>query len=133
MTNAPLPAHEFRLAHLFKAVSFTLVGVASFAGLLHLGAALRVLPRPRSTLDMDRTILIHQASSSGEFNGARQIAGRIRDIVFTAGTVRFHVTTDAGPRIMVKLHAQRQSPEFEVGQAVVLTCRSADTILIPKE
>ena len=62
-TERPL-AREFQLTDLFKAVSLIFGGLAIFAAILHLGAALRVLPRPRPALDMDRTILIHQAEAS---------------------------------------------------------------------
>ena len=38
--------------------------IALFAVLLHLGAALHLLPPPRPTLDIDRTVLLHQAAAS---------------------------------------------------------------------
>src|SRR5262249_38510471 len=37
---------------------------------MHLGAALRVLPKPQRRLDMDQTILLHQAQASGQKNQA---------------------------------------------------------------
>jgi putative spermidine/putrescine transport system ATP-binding protein len=61
------------------------------------------------------------------------IPGRVQDVVYTAGTVRYHVTTDTGARCVVKLTSQRHLPQFDVGQPVTLACSSADTLLIQKE
>jgi putative spermidine/putrescine transport system ATP-binding protein len=90
------------------------------------GAVLVACVRPEA-------IQIHHAPAGGNSCGATQVAGHIQDIVFNAGTVRYRVTTDAGARFTVKLHAQRHGPAFEIGQAVFLTWRTADTLLIPKE
>ena len=65
-------------------------------------------------------------------DGAR-IAGEIQDVVFTAGTVRYRVTTPGGAQLTVKLPSQRQVADLEVGQPVTLTCTTSDTLLIPKE
>jgi putative spermidine/putrescine transport system ATP-binding protein len=61
------------------------------------------------------------------------IPGRVQDVVYTAGTVRYHVTTDTGARCVVKLTSRRHLPQLDVGQAVTLACSSADTLLIQKE
>src|SRR5688572_13413646 len=50
-----------------------LIVVSVFAALMHLGAALRVLPKPRPTLDVDRTILIHKAEASKSRSDAQVI------------------------------------------------------------
>lgn len=55
---------EFELKDLLRLAGGPLVPVALFALLMHGGARLHLLPKPRPTLDTDRTILIHQTESS---------------------------------------------------------------------
>ncbi len=55
---------EFRVGELVRTVARPLVVVAAFALALHLGARLGLLPAPRPTLDVDRTVLIHKAEAS---------------------------------------------------------------------
>lgn len=55
---------EFELKDLARFVGWPLLPVVLFAVLMHAGAQLKLLPRPRPTLDTDRTILIHQAEAS---------------------------------------------------------------------
>jgi putative spermidine/putrescine transport system ATP-binding protein len=65
--------------------------------------------------------------------GDIRIPGRIQDVVFTAGTVRYRVATDTGARILVKLPSRRHLPQLDVGQSVTLACAPADILLIQKE
>ncbi|MBI3416048.1 MAG: hypothetical protein HY043_12180, partial [Verrucomicrobia bacterium] len=64
MLTAPACPAEFRITHLVRAAGLMLGVFAMFTGVMHFGATLRLLPLPRPTLDMDRTILIHQAEAS---------------------------------------------------------------------
>ena len=63
-------AVEFTPKELLQLVGAPLVPVALFALVMQAGAGLGVLPSPRPTLDVDRTILIHQAESSRVRSGA---------------------------------------------------------------
>lgn len=56
--------YQFQAADLLRLLGPPLVPVAIFAVLMHAGAALGLLPRPRPTLDVDRTVLIHQVEAS---------------------------------------------------------------------
>ena len=56
--------YHFKTKDLLQLVGLPLAPVAVFAGLMHLGALFHILPRPRPTLDVDRTILIHQVEAS---------------------------------------------------------------------
>ncbi len=76
---------------------------------------------------------VQPGSESGHSADGARIAGEIQDVVFTAGTVRYRVTTPGGAQLTVKLPSQRQVPDLEVGQPVTLTCTTSDTLLIPKE
>ena len=60
------PSHEARFtwSELLRCVGGPLVALSLFAGAMHLGAALGLLPPPRPALDVDRAILIHQAEAS---------------------------------------------------------------------
>src|SRR5258708_25040832 len=61
-----MKSHEyyFALADVPELFGWPLAPVALFAAAMHLGAILNVLPSPRPTLDIDRTILLHQAEAS---------------------------------------------------------------------
>ena len=56
--------YEYKPKELLRILGMPLVPIAVFAALMHGGATLKVLPAPRPTLDVDRTILIHQAEAS---------------------------------------------------------------------
>ncbi len=55
---------DFKGSDLGALVGWPLVLPVLFAAVMHLGAAWRLLPAPRPILDIDRTILIHQAEAS---------------------------------------------------------------------
>jgi len=55
---------EFTPKELLRLAGLPLLPLAFFAGAMHLGARLHLLPAPRPTLDTERTILIHQAEAS---------------------------------------------------------------------
>jgi len=55
---------EFQPKEAVQLVLLPLLPVAIFAGLMHAGAWLHWLPSPRPTLDVDRTILVHQVDAS---------------------------------------------------------------------
>jgi hypothetical protein len=64
---------EFEPRDLFTLLGLPLLPVALFAALMHAGVWLRVLPTPRPTLDVDHTILIHQAEASRSRNSAEVV------------------------------------------------------------
>jgi putative spermidine/putrescine transport system ATP-binding protein len=78
-------------------------------------------------------LAIHEEGAQPQTHCKSYIPGRVQDVVYTAGTVRYHVTTDTGARCVVKLTSKRHLPQFDVGQAITLACSSADTLLIQKE
>jgi len=55
---------EFKVAELIRTVARPLAVVALFALAMHLGAQFQLLPTPRPTLDIDRTVLIQKAEAS---------------------------------------------------------------------
>jgi hypothetical protein len=55
---------EFKVSELIRVVARPLVAVGAFALAMHLGARLGLLPAPRPTLDVDRTVLIQKAEAS---------------------------------------------------------------------
>jgi len=78
-------------------------------------------------------LTILQDGTPAQTHCKTHILGRVQDVVYTAGTVRYHVTTNTGARCVVKLTSQRHLPQFNVGQAVTLACSPTDTLLIQKE
>src|SRR5687768_2411690 len=66
-------SYDFEPRDLLRLVTPPLIVVAVFAVLMHLGAALNLLPKPRPALDVDRTILIHQAEASKSRSDAQII------------------------------------------------------------
>jgi len=58
-------SYDFVPGDLARLLAPTLVFVALAAGLLHAATRLNLLPRPRPTLDVDRTIVIHKTEASG--------------------------------------------------------------------
>ena len=65
--------YEFSLMDLAKIVGGPSLTVVFFALGMHLGAIFNVLPPPRPALDMDRTILLHQAEASRSKQSANLI------------------------------------------------------------
>src|SRR5512139_2493057 len=53
--------HEYSPVDLLRVLAWPLVPVAVFAAAMHLGTWARLWPAPRPALDVDRTVLIHQA------------------------------------------------------------------------
>jgi hypothetical protein len=58
-------SYDFEPVALVRLLAPTLAFVALAAGLLHGATRLNLLPRPRPTLDVDRTIVIHKIETSG--------------------------------------------------------------------
>ncbi len=58
-------SYDFLPGDLARLLAPTLVFVALAAGVLHAATRLGWLPRPRPTLDVDRTIVIHKIEASG--------------------------------------------------------------------
>jgi hypothetical protein len=56
--------YDFTAADAGRVLALPLIPVAIFALVMHLGAALHLLPAPRPAYDIDRTVLLHQASAS---------------------------------------------------------------------
>ena len=56
--------YDFRLADIGRLLSGLLLPMIGFAAIMRLGAAAGILPSPRPCLDMDQTILSHQAEAS---------------------------------------------------------------------
>jgi hypothetical protein len=56
--------YDFQIRDVFQIIGPTLIPVALFAVLMHLGARLHLLPKPRPILDVDRTILTHKIEAS---------------------------------------------------------------------
>jgi hypothetical protein len=65
--------YEFTTRDVLTIFGWPLVPLTCFAVAMHLGAATRSLPPPRPTLDVDRTILVHQAQASRESHDAALI------------------------------------------------------------
>jgi hypothetical protein len=57
--------YEFEAGDIARLIGPLLIPVAAFAGLMHLLARLDGMPKPRPTLDVDRTIIIHKTEASG--------------------------------------------------------------------
>src|SRR5262245_6769094 len=56
-------SYDFARKDLFQFVAGPLLPLALFAAILHGGAFLGLLPAPRPTLDVERTIVVHQAEA----------------------------------------------------------------------
>ncbi|HKQ40783.1 MAG TPA: hypothetical protein VJ063_22135 [Verrucomicrobiae bacterium] len=56
--------YEFNGRDVLHVIGPAFVPILAFALLMHLGAAAKLLPKPRPTLDVDRTILVHKAEAS---------------------------------------------------------------------
>lgn len=61
-----MKSHEYQLSlgHVARILALPTVPAVMFAIFLHLGVSLEMLPSPKPALDIDRTILIHQAEAS---------------------------------------------------------------------
>jgi hypothetical protein len=62
--------YAFGYRDLMRLIGGPLVFAAGFAVLMHGGTALKLLPKPRPTLDVDRTIIVHQAEASASQSDA---------------------------------------------------------------
>jgi len=56
--------YDFNRKDLLPLLGWPLIPVACFAAAMHLGAAFHLLPKPRPTLDIDRTILLQKVEAS---------------------------------------------------------------------
>ena len=97
--------YDFRSRDLLQLIAPTLVPLAAFALVMHLGARFKLLPAPRPTLDVDRTILVHKAEASrsqqdaqilliGDSSclidvAARQLTEQIKTPVLNLGTLSY--------------------------------------------
>jgi hypothetical protein len=62
--KSPSHFYEFTLKEAGRVVAIPLLTLTVFPLAMHLGAVTKLLPPPRPALDVDRTILIHQATAS---------------------------------------------------------------------
>ena len=89
------------------------------------GGALTLCIRPEA--------LAIEADSPGETSRDAIIKARVDDVVFTAGTVRYRVSTPDGARLVVRRPLQRQGREIEPGADVRLLYAPADVLIIARE
>ncbi len=61
------------------------------------------------------------------------IEARVDDVVFTAGNVRYRVTTADGVRLVVRRPLQRHGRQIEPGASVRLHYSPADVLIIARE
>jgi len=64
---------QFTTRELIRFAGMPLVPLTLFAVVMHLGARFQLLPAPRPALDVERTILIHQAESARAVNDAEVV------------------------------------------------------------
>jgi putative spermidine/putrescine transport system ATP-binding protein len=72
---------------------------------------------------------IQIAKSAGA--AANVLAGRVLDVVYTAGSLRYRVEVAGGRVVLVRRPLQRQAAVMEVGSPVYLSWDVSDTILVP--
>ena len=72
---------------------------------------------------------IQIAKTAGALPNA--IAGRVIDVIYTAGSLRYRVEVAGGTVVLVRRPLQRQAPVMEVGSPVYLSWDVSDTILVP--
>jgi putative spermidine/putrescine transport system ATP-binding protein len=60
------------------------------------------------------------------------VAGRVLDVVYTAGSLRYRVEVAGARVVLVRRPLQRQAPAIEAGSQVYLSWDVSDTILVPK-
>jgi len=65
--------YDFQTADLLRMLGPPLVPLLAFAALMHAGAGAHLWPKPRATLDVDRTILIHKAEASSSRSDAKVV------------------------------------------------------------
>jgi putative spermidine/putrescine transport system ATP-binding protein len=89
------------------------------------GSALTLCIRPEA--------LAIEAEGASEPSPETVIPARVDDVVFTAGTVRYRVSTADGARLVVRRPLQRQGREIEPGAAVRLVYAPSDIQIIDRE
>ena len=57
-------SYDFKPRELLRLITPIAVGILIFVGVMHGAGKVGLLPKPRPTLDMERTILIHQADAA---------------------------------------------------------------------
>jgi putative spermidine/putrescine transport system ATP-binding protein len=62
---------------------------------------------------------------------ANALGGRVIDVVYTAGSLRYRVEVTGGRVVLVRRPLHRQSAIMDVGSPVYLTWDVSDTILVP--
>jgi putative spermidine/putrescine transport system ATP-binding protein len=62
-----------------------------------------------------------------------RVLGTVIDAVYGAGSIRYWVELERGPRFIVRETAKRRAASVEPGRQVSLTWSAKDTILIPSE
>jgi putative spermidine/putrescine transport system ATP-binding protein len=72
---------------------------------------------------------IQIANSAGA--AANVLAGRLLDVTYTAGSLRYRVEVAGGRIVLVRRPLQRRTPVIEIGSPVYLSWDVADTILVP--
>ncbi|HXP74015.1 MAG TPA: ABC transporter ATP-binding protein [Stellaceae bacterium] len=72
---------------------------------------------------------IQIAKSAGA--AANVLSGRVLDVVYTAGSLRYRVEVAGGRVVLVRRPLQRQAAVMEVGSPVYLSWDVSDTILVP--
>lgn len=96
---------DFHGKDLLSLIGLPLVPVIIFAVVMRLGASFHLLPHPRPTLDIERTIILHQAEASrspheasvlllGDSSclidvSARQLSERLKTSALNLGTLRY--------------------------------------------
>jgi hypothetical protein len=65
--------YDFKAADVIRLLAAMLVPVVAFAALMHMLGPLHLLPKPRPTLDLDRTIIVHKAEASRSRSDAQVI------------------------------------------------------------
>ena len=63
--------YDFKAVDVLRILAPALTPLALFAGLMHFGMRADLLPKPRPTLDVDRTILVHKAEASRSSHDAQ--------------------------------------------------------------
>ncbi|MCI0747332.1 MAG: hypothetical protein L0Y58_18155 [Verrucomicrobia subdivision 3 bacterium] len=112
--------YDFRPRDLIRLLATPVLPLVAFAALMHLTASLQLLPKPRATLDVDRTILVHQAEASRSRDNARvlllgdssclidvsatQLGEELRQPVLNLGTLSY-LDLNANARLLREFNA----------------------------
>jgi hypothetical protein len=115
--------YDFKPADVFRVIAWPLVPLAVFTAAMHAGARTGLLPAPRPTLDVDRTVLVHQAEASRAPNdaqvlllgdssclmdvSARQLAEQIGRPVLNLGTLSY---LNLGANALLLRHYENANP-----------------------